>query len=130
MKNEKMMKRMMTSHKRHVAMWGWLSRNPTKGKSDWPEWESNGGSIRDVPSHCFACTVASRSGERDCTKCPVVVWAQAAERQEQDGEKPDAPCSDDDQLFDLWAFTPWCLTGQRAGYAAMIRDLEWKENES
>lgn len=35
-------------------LWDWLAKNPDKKKSDWPEWEENGGKYNAF-DNCFAC---------------------------------------------------------------------------
>jgi len=43
------------AHKIHQALWTWLSENPDKGKSSWPDWKENKGSIPWCANHCPAC---------------------------------------------------------------------------
>ena len=42
-------------HINHVKLWLWLSENPALSKQDWPEWKSNGGSIKNASLDCMAC---------------------------------------------------------------------------
>ncbi|KKM85245.1 hypothetical protein LCGC14_1290970 [marine sediment metagenome] len=36
-------------------LWEWLAKNPGKGKGGWPEWEINGGKVKNMPSDCALC---------------------------------------------------------------------------
>jgi len=56
----------------HKRLWNWLSENPEKSKSDWPEWNT----FKEAPSNCFACKFdeAMKKNiflENDCVFCPL-----------------------------------------------------------
>lgn len=60
----------------HRRLWLWLADNPGRHKSDWPEWQANGGRIPRVYQNCFACAVALRNkikntGTCGSKKCPL-----------------------------------------------------------
>ena len=50
----------------HWELWDWLSRNPKKKKTEWPDWAIYG----DITSYCFACEYdGQHNAEEDCSKC-------------------------------------------------------------
>ncbi len=62
----------------HRQLWGWLAKNPSKRKNDWPGWSSNGGKHSDYISSCFACmwiekhSVSGSCGaDNEVSKCPL-----------------------------------------------------------
>lgn len=66
---------MKFNHSAHIALWTWLSENPTKGKEDWPGWVENGGSYHGVSGRCFACQSIEDSWgmEGRCDhQCPIL----------------------------------------------------------
>ena len=90
-------------------MWSWLSENSDKVKSDWPEWDINGGEIDTIPTHCFACDVAGNThGSSDaCDKCPI--------------EWPGGRCYNQNSLFTAWEF--FSEGKIREHYASIIAEL-------
>ena len=102
------------NHTAHKAFWNWLSKNPTKGKEEWPGWEENGGSLDCGNSYCFACEYAMRDGRVDCGGCPLM-WPKGAY----------SVCEDD-------IYGDWCSARDRGSYqvasllAEEIRDLPVK----
>jgi len=54
-----MNKTIIFDHDAHIRLWDWLSKNPSKDKSDWKEWEDNGGDLRSMQADCFACEAAN-----------------------------------------------------------------------
>lgn len=54
-----------------LELWQWLYDNPDKGKSDWPEWEYNGGQYECLPTDCFCCEWVFRVTKTTCSACPL-----------------------------------------------------------
>lgn len=51
-------------------LWLWLADNPDERKKDWPEWEYNGGKIKQCVADCPCCEYAS-----DCSECLMLaLW--------------------------------------------------------
>ncbi|MBW8001739.1 MAG: hypothetical protein FVQ80_06915 [Planctomycetes bacterium] len=60
--------------------WDWHFHHPTKFKTDWPRWKSNGGDIPDAENDCFLCEWVSSTKPNDdlCqVKCPVI-WSSSS----------------------------------------------------
>lgn len=58
--------------KRCAELWDWLADNPTKTKTDWSEWNVQGGKYPYVLGLCFACEFAKTEEDcpgRDCNNC-------------------------------------------------------------
>lgn len=102
----------LTNHKR---LWNWLADNPDKGKSDWPEWEDNTGTIKSQYNDCFACQFGRRGNNNgDCIGYCPLVW-------------PDNHIDDcDDCMGTSGLFYKWdeCAVGpQRSELAREIANL-------
>ena len=92
-------------HRAHVRLWTWLSNNPQKQKSHWPEWKHNYDRIHHVTHNCFACEVAVSC----CPNCPL--------RSERIG------CKKFLGLYDCWVSSHGT---NRAKFALQIANLPWK----
>ena len=54
------------------ALWAWLAETGAEWKSEWPEWEWNGGMIPWVMSGCFLCEQTFT-----CEKCLLFgIWGR------------------------------------------------------
>lgn len=51
---------------RHIALWDWLSKNPSKDKFQYPGFKSNGGKLKDPNNGCWACEWLVRQDLTDC----------------------------------------------------------------
>lgn len=63
--------------KLHKALWKWLSKNPKKGKLEWPRWVYNGGDVSAITGECFACEVGRKQALKLYTsmcKCCPITW--------------------------------------------------------
>lgn len=95
-----------TAKKRHKELWDWLSKNPKKGKWQWPMWRDNGGKYRHVSfGCCFACEISQGC----CDDCPII-WP-----------KGNCCTDEEDGLYDLWSLH------KTIKLATQIRDLPWKD---
>lgn len=56
----------------HKELWCWLAENQECTKEDWPQWISNGGTVENVVSNCFACEYDKDN--RECDACPII-WS-------------------------------------------------------
>ena len=94
-------------HRAHVRLWTWLSANPTKCKSEWPEWKRNGGKVPHVSIFCFPCHIDGM-GDDNCGDCSI-----------------DFPkeCSHPFSLFKQWGRAEGANKRMRA---RTIADLPWK----
>ena len=102
----------------HKRLWNWLSENPGKSKSDWPEWLI----LEDCLSTCFACEfdnilIENKFSVLYCELCPLT-------------KKGNAFCQTClDGLFKQWSFAQ---NEQRSIFAKQIAalplrdDLDWK----
>ena len=57
-----------------IELWTWLAETG-EGKTDWPEWEENGGEYSAL-SHCFLCEYNDSEGgdfPTDCQFCPCSI---------------------------------------------------------
>ncbi|MBW8001738.1 MAG: hypothetical protein FVQ80_06910 [Planctomycetes bacterium] len=94
----------------HDDLWDWCSRNPTKEKSDWPEWKKNGGKIPEVECECFLCEWVRDSYKESCVeKCPLK-WSSKNGR-----------CNSLDGEFHMWENAKTLKLKRK--YARLIRDL-------
>jgi len=98
-------------HRRHIKLWDWLYHYPSKGKSECPYWEWNGGNWEYVIGYCFACEECNRI----CDNC-MFDW---------DGFNCINRIVDKDGYFYKWHFAKSPKT--RKKYAKIIRDLKLKE---
>ena len=48
-----------------MEMWEWLAETG-RLKSDWPEWDCNGGQHAENPQDCFLCVYSTKG----CQSCP------------------------------------------------------------
>ena len=77
----------------HKRLWLWLSENPGKFKSDWPEfvWDMDTRfhyySGEKIYGSCFACFYTNR----DCKKCPIN-WGNNNGRIICDADKAEYGC--------------------------------------
>lgn len=53
----------------HREMWSWLSRQPNKGKMNWPRWKCNGGDVEVVHQLCFMCVFEMSLDAADKDSC-------------------------------------------------------------
>ena len=108
-------------HTNHKKLWNWLAENPDKEKTDWPEWEKNGGRVKRVRSNCFACEYAEgRTCEDErvdlCEDCPLVWHLKGV-------DKPRCNLSSG-----LWSAWFWENTLKKRGeYALQIANLPVKD---
>lgn len=95
-------------HNNHIRLWDWIYAVDGK-KENWPEWEWNGGDIKDVMGHeCFACDAV----KGDCERCPIK-WSN-------EGTKT---CMENDSPFFKWLKGK--TFGDRKYWAMVVRDMEW-----
>jgi hypothetical protein len=104
-----------TNHLYHWELWNWLSQNPGYEKSEWPQWNRNGGSITDSPTSCFACEAARTATVHSnefliCLHCPLCIF-DAVTHECLNG------------LYRLWQAASGFTRSQ---LAKTIRDLPWK----
>ena len=102
-------------HYWHLRLWDWLSKNPKRGKKDWPGWKYI--DENKIPAHCFACFIAAkRHGTthfyvQRCAECPLKKWKQ--------------PISF--SFCMLYEFGEWNKSHgkKKMKLAEFIRDMEW-----
>jgi hypothetical protein len=98
----------------HKELWYWLAAHPMTIKEVWPQWLSNGGTVRDCDSLCFACAYNDKrfdieTDECDCSPCPIQ-WSGK-------------DCTDSE-------FVQWDMcrnVEERAGLALIIAELPVKD---
>ena len=98
--------------KRHWELWNWLSHHQSKGKSQWPGWERNGGRWPSVEVNCFACEVSEKA---NCGDCPIIWGKRTFSGQMR--------CGHDDSPYSKWSLAKSLKTHKK--YAALIRDAVW-----
>jgi hypothetical protein len=98
-------------HTLHRSLWQWLADNPSKSKEGWTRWESNGGDVEVIWSHCFACKYAKECGT--CYYCPLV-WGGKYDR-----------CFVNNGLFGQWQNST--DPHERTDLALKIKDLPVKD---
>ena len=101
----------------HRQLWNWLADNPDKSKSEWPEWEWNGGKIQRMVADCPACEFASTKSDFECSICPVVWPGVDCQHKRKDMLAYDG-------LFSTWEITDYELhPRKRVNLARKIADL-------
>jgi len=105
----------VTNHELHIKIWDWLYQNPSKDKEDWPEWDFNGGEVKEVMALCFACKEAgiNKNGYSNCHRCPIK-WNGGH-------------CENIDSEYAKWHDSKTDKT--RKKYAKIIRDKEWRKHD-
>ena len=61
---------------KHEELWGWLAKNPSKSKIDWPGWDKllRVNYRTAIECECFACQAARvRNAGTMCGGCPVSI---------------------------------------------------------
>lgn len=53
-----------------IDLWTWLEKTGDQHKSNWPEWERNGGTYPEISADCFLCEYDERQDEASCEACP------------------------------------------------------------
>ena len=98
----------------HKRLWNWLSENPDKHKSDWPEFEQEESGLYTyngirVRNQCFACcwTADIADGRykfQDCTKCPIT-WRDNIDGHAYSADTADVClCEIGSSEFKIWRF--------------------------
>ena len=100
------------AHERHIILWDWCAKHPTKEKDDCPMWEENGGEWEENENACFACEVCDQA-DLSCTHCPID-WGVES-------------CCTTGSPYLKWADSESMKT--RKKYAALIRDAKWTPYE-
>lgn len=114
-----------TNRARHYRMWKWLAETGgTKG--EWPEWDTNGGTVPHTHLECHACeeSVARRwlrdpdyeGGLSSCADCPLP-WTGG---ETYNGAKCCNPAGE----FTRWAGA--APGGSMRAAAAALLKLKWK----
>lgn len=101
-----MTKKKSTNKELHRALWTWLAKTG-KDKSEWPEWEFNGGAIEWTYNNCFACDECYMK----CDNCPID-WGKWC-------------CEEIGTPFRKWESGKTLFTKKK--YAAVIAKLPWKD---
>ncbi len=113
---------------RHRQLWDWCFHNPEKEKDDWPEWERNGGQLKEIEADCFLCEIADGIAEAldsrsrsplPCSEvCPLFPTTPIA------SEKDCLGGLHVKWSYHLEVYGRWEM---RKKYAKMIRDLPIRE---
>jgi hypothetical protein len=94
----------MTNHEKHIMMWDELAITGSGDKGS-----TKAHALYPTISACYACAEAKERG--DCDDCPIDWGAEK--------------CDECGSPFYEWAFAKTIKT--RKKYAAIIRDLVWRE---
>ena len=54
-------------------LWRWLAEDSNRRKESWPEWENNGGTVRQCGNNCPLCeyTLGLTDDNFHCKECPI-----------------------------------------------------------
>lgn len=93
-----------------AELWGWLEKNPSERKRDWPGWEYRGGNIPMMSGSCPCCEYNLQQYGSGCSKCPLKdFWTRLNGDYQMCGDQ-----------FYIWNATNSPKT--RKKYAKMIKD--------
>jgi hypothetical protein len=105
------------ARKLHKQLWGWLALTGD-GKDNWPEWEYNGGTIKETQYTCFCCETLRGKG----SQCPVRWGILGTLVCKHTGC---SPCMyNTDSPYNEWE-NCGRYSAKKQKYAAIIRDLPW-----
>lgn len=93
-------------------LWVWLSVTGSKRKVGWPEWKSNGGSVKWCATNCPVCQYSYEHDTR-CNQC-LIGWTTG----------PGNHCTDSSSPYHKWAIAK--TIARRKEYALEIAVLALK----